>query len=52
MNGSTHSSPTHKSPSFGVLAWLKARLADVMVTAEVLRDFLYAAPWDDAPRSK
>jgi hypothetical protein len=47
MRSNTHSSPTHKFSSFGLLAWLKVRLADVMVAAQVLTDIQMAAPWDE-----
>jgi hypothetical protein len=41
---------THKrtSSTVSLLGWMKARFGDVMVTAEVLHDVQWAAPWDDA----
>jgi hypothetical protein len=53
MSTDPHSSSscvTHKRTSSTVplLGWMKARLGDVMVTAEVLHDVQWAAPWDNA----
>ena len=42
--------PTHKQSSLALplLGWMKARFGDVMVTAEVLHDVQWVAPWDNA----
>jgi hypothetical protein len=54
MSSDLHSSVprlTHKQASFVIrpLGWLMARVRDLMVTAEVLHDIQWAAPWDPSP---
>jgi hypothetical protein len=46
-----HPDTTHKPASFAPLGWLKARLQDVKVVADVLHEAQWAAPWDDSQSS-
>ena len=54
MNSNLHPGPagTIYKPTFPVLGWVKARLADVMVAAEVLHEARWSAPWDEATAAR
>jgi len=40
------------SLSTRLLGWLKSRFQDIMVTADVLHDAQWTAPWDDSQSSR
>jgi hypothetical protein len=46
---SSFKSATHKPASFKhqLLGWVKGRLRDILIAAEVLHDVQFAAPWLD-----
>jgi|GEM_PF-6513738 len=56
MNSDLHPgypSTTYKPASFisNPLGWAKARFRDLMVTADVLHEIQWAAPWDEPESS-